>query len=335
VNGGRSISVIIPTHDRPEQLLTCLRGLAEQTASRVSFEVLVIMDGCTDRTHAIVSAVRLPYALTILRQPRNGQAVARNLGAAEADGRTLLFLDDDIIPEPDLVDQHARLHERAERAVGLGAMPQVVPPLANWYVRWYAQRWNAHYAHLASGRPATWQDCYGGNLSLVRTEFLDIGGFATDLPHSHDAELGYRLQEAGMTFVYLSRAVGRHDDRKGTRELTAAIQRHGVAAVELSRRHPAARQDLLDHNWAAGPRSLRLRRVLLRLDVAPHRLAAIGALLPIGRLRHKWARLVHDYGYWRGVAYGLGGQRNWLQTQTFPRMRQKARGQTGARQPGE
>ncbi len=306
------MSVIIPTHNRADQLRNCLDALAEQTETFDNYEVIVVLDGCTDHTEAMLAAAAVPYPLRVLQQERQGQAAARNRGGDAASGRVLLFLDDDVVPTQGLVEHHLRLHRTRGRAVGLGALPLLVRQRAHWYVRWFEERWNTHFLHLGMPeRRPSWQDCYGGNLSVPRAAFVEIGGFATDVPHSHDAELGYRLEESGMSFVYLADAAGRHDDTKGLRELTSAIQRHGAAAVELSRRHPGARALLLEQSWHAGPRTRILRRFLLLLDLPPDRLARAGSLLPSSGARAKWASVVHSYGYWRGVASALGRGRRW------------------------
>ncbi len=39
------LSVVIPTHNRPEVLLRTLRALAEQTLERERFEIVVVDDG--------------------------------------------------------------------------------------------------------------------------------------------------------------------------------------------------------------------------------------------------------------------------------------------------
>ena len=49
-----------------------------------------------------------------------GLARARNMGADDATGEVLVFLDCDMVPEPQLVEAHARWHHVHERALTLG-----------------------------------------------------------------------------------------------------------------------------------------------------------------------------------------------------------------------
>src|SRR5919205_3892081 len=100
------LSVIIPTYNRREPLRTCLEALSGQTIA--NFEVVVVIDGSTDGTREMLAAMATPYALRAIWQQNSGQCAARNHGAAMANGRYFLFLDDDIIADPGLVAGHLR-----------------------------------------------------------------------------------------------------------------------------------------------------------------------------------------------------------------------------------
>lgn len=83
---------MIPTFNRAARLTKALRSVLAQTID--DFEVVVIDDGSTDRTPDAVADLdeaRVRYQ----RQGNAGVSVARNTGAAVAQGRWLLFLDDD------------------------------------------------------------------------------------------------------------------------------------------------------------------------------------------------------------------------------------------------
>lgn len=95
------ISVIIPTYERPGQLLQCLRALAAQDYPRHRFEVLVIDDGSVTSMDGPIDSLRHRLDVTLLKQPHSGPATARNHGAAHAKGAYLAFTDDDCIPASD------------------------------------------------------------------------------------------------------------------------------------------------------------------------------------------------------------------------------------------
>lgn len=97
-----ALSVIIPTHEKPERLTLALHALLAQDLPRTAFEVIVVADGCSASTDTVLESL-LPLGLPLRTRTtgRIGQAAARNAGAAIARGRHLLFVDDDVLLCPD------------------------------------------------------------------------------------------------------------------------------------------------------------------------------------------------------------------------------------------
>src|SRR5262245_42788481 len=84
-------SVVIPTYNRLEFLISAIESVERQTYK--SFEIIVVDDGSTDDTLAHLSA--LGDRVTLLRQMRKGPGAARNMGARHASGAYVAFLDSD------------------------------------------------------------------------------------------------------------------------------------------------------------------------------------------------------------------------------------------------
>jgi glycosyltransferase involved in cell wall biosynthesis len=87
------VSVIVPTHNRPELLVAALRSILAQTFQ--DFEIIVVNDAGLD----VGSWIRLlnePERIRLLRHQRNrGLAAARNTGIKAARGKYIAYLDDD------------------------------------------------------------------------------------------------------------------------------------------------------------------------------------------------------------------------------------------------
>lgn len=305
-----ALSVIIATYNRAAQLRACLESLAHQTLPPQEFEVVVVVDGSTDATREMLASLALPYRLVPVSQANRGQAAAANEGIRVATGSYCLFLDDDIQATPRLLRAHLDTQRARVGLVGIGAMPIVLAGAQDWFARRYAESWNAHYARLDRGRPPSWNDAYGGNLSVPRADLLKLSGFATDLTAGYDIELAYRLVSQGLTMGYVAEAVAQQHEIKSGPGLAAALEREGEAAVELSRRHPEAAGELLGGFDHPGARAARLRRMLLRLGLPTRVLAAVGPLLPRADYQRRWWRFVATYGYWRGVRRA-GGRTQW------------------------
>src|SRR5437867_3023911 len=95
------LSVIIPTHNRPDKLRALLRCLRQQNMDPLAYEMVVVDDGS-------VPPPQLPEepggpACSLLRLEGVERSAARNAGAAAAKGALLLFLDDDLIISPDFI----------------------------------------------------------------------------------------------------------------------------------------------------------------------------------------------------------------------------------------
>jgi GT2 family glycosyltransferase len=95
-----TISIVIPTYNRPEQLVVCLQACARLDYPCDRFEVIVVDDGGATPLDEIVSRFHGMLTLRLLWQENTGPAAARNRGAAEARGEFLAFTDDDCAPAP-------------------------------------------------------------------------------------------------------------------------------------------------------------------------------------------------------------------------------------------
>lgn len=92
------LSIIIPTHNRPELLRRAVASALGQTLT--DLEVIVVDDGSTP-------AVSLPpeERLRVIRlEPNQGGAMARNQGALAASARWITYLDDDDVLQPKMAE---------------------------------------------------------------------------------------------------------------------------------------------------------------------------------------------------------------------------------------
>ncbi len=294
------LTVVITSYNRRELLRRCLDSLAVQTLDQSRFEVLVLDDGSTDGTTEMVESLSTPYKLRLLSGSQRRWARARNAGVEAAEGRICLHVDDDIICGARMLADHVAAHEEGERIVAVGKLIQAPPDADDWYAHAFAQGLNEHYDELLQ-RPPAWTDCYGANLSTTRAVYLEVGGFATDLPAAIDLEFGYRLVEAGCSLRYLPDADGIHDDQKLSQRMLEEAEIFGRAHVQVVEKHPGAEAQLLDWVGPAGPIELTIRRAAIASRVPPPALAALGRLLPGSGRKMIWLHFVRRLGFWRSV----------------------------------
>lgn len=115
-------SFIIPTYNKKEFLELTLTSLRNQTYPSDKFEVIIIDDGSTDGTDKLFSDIFIhpPFRLAYIKQENAGRSVARNTGLAQAQGETIVFIDDDQIVPPKFLESHMRLHQHNRKLVVSG-----------------------------------------------------------------------------------------------------------------------------------------------------------------------------------------------------------------------
>jgi glycosyltransferase involved in cell wall biosynthesis len=92
----RRVSVVIPTYNRGAMLAEAIDSVLAQDYQ--DFELIVVDDGSTDRTPAILESYR--EHLAVIHQNNQGVSSARNAGIAAASGQLIAFLDSDDLWKP-------------------------------------------------------------------------------------------------------------------------------------------------------------------------------------------------------------------------------------------
>lgn len=217
-------TVIIPTYQRSRLLRQTLISIALQKTSQ-PFEVFVVDDGSTDDTASVCESFAHDINLHYLYQERHGfrAGQARNLGSCSASGNILIFLDAGMIVPSWFVDAHVASHATSAIGVTIGYDPGYNHLLSQATI-WngapesidqaitdatleptlYDMResWFKRYADVLSRSPIPWNYCWGGNVSMLRTVFLQLGGFDPTFTTwgLEDVELARRAWVAGFTF---------------------------------------------------------------------------------------------------------------------------------------
>lgn len=105
------VSVIIPAYNAQDYVAECVTSVTGQTLENI--EILVVDDGSTDGTRAIVQDIAdHDNRVTLLKQANQYAGVARNNGMDHASGEYLYFLDADDFIEPDALEKLTGIAER-------------------------------------------------------------------------------------------------------------------------------------------------------------------------------------------------------------------------------
>jgi len=307
------ISVVIPSHQRRELLEKVLSGLAVQSTD-APFEVIVVLDGCTDGSREMLELWRdgnLIADLSWIEQPHSGQAIARNAGVAAARAPIVLLLDDDVVPEIDLLAVHLSHHAAGGRIAVLGDC-EVVRPAGAGLHRLNQWRWweDTYHRRSAPGQPAGFRDFCAGNASLLKEDFQAIEGFDPRfaLYGREDYELGYRLLCSGVRFIADRRARGWHHQKATVGSLLRASREEATGDIIMARKHP----ELIPGLRFAREAKTRLARAAFLAPFAGNAVAQwdrrrLGLYQATSR-RRGWDRLfgrLRRHAYWRGVRDAL------------------------------
>jgi glycosyltransferase involved in cell wall biosynthesis len=208
-------SVVIPTHKRLPMLLRVLDALDAQVGAP-EFDVIVIDDGSGDQTaDAILARHANNYALTFRSQRNAGPGRARNHGVSLAQGRYVLFIGDDTVPEPHFLANHAKTHRDSGddphvACLGYTGWPSGERVTAFMdYINDFGLQFG--YKLIHHGEIVPFNFFYTSNISLDR-ELLGAEPFDTTFPAAawEDIELAFRLDAAGLKIRYNAQAITRH-----------------------------------------------------------------------------------------------------------------------------
>ena len=203
------ISVVIPTYNRKDPLALLLDALDREVFPRDKFEVIVIDDGSTDGTKEFLKSYSPLYRITTIFHERNfGSAVSRNDGVKAANKKIVLFLDDDLIPEQGILRHHANNHKKGDCAV-IGNILYRETFTTRWVSRYLSTR---GVKKIPTGEKIPFTCFWSSNASVRKEHLLLVGLFDEEFKGAggEDTELAYRLEKAGVGFVYEESAVCYH-----------------------------------------------------------------------------------------------------------------------------
>lgn len=88
-------SIIIPVYNAKKTIKSCLDSLIRQDFSKDKYEIICVDDGSTDDSVEIMKSFQSEIPIKIITKENAGPAVARNIGAFNANGEIILFTDSD------------------------------------------------------------------------------------------------------------------------------------------------------------------------------------------------------------------------------------------------
>jgi glycosyltransferase involved in cell wall biosynthesis len=244
------VSVVIPVFNGAPFVAKAVASVCAQTVKDV--EIIVVDDGSTDGTQAVLQGLERTAGITWLQQDHGGPARSRNRGIEAAHGRYVALLDCDDTWLPDkLALQIELMQSRPELGV-VHSDFEIVDAKGTVLQRIVARH---------SGEPLV-QAFAGGHIALPSTLLIDrrvletVGALNPDLYGSEDSDLAIRLY-AVTQFECVDRVLVRKLERGHVRELAFEETTHWENKL-------SSREQFLNGLERMGPLNRRQRTALDR-----------------------------------------------------------------------
>jgi Glycosyl transferase family 2 len=230
------VSVVITTFNRASVLPRAVLSVLDQEG--IDLELIVVDDGSTDETAALLSRLEDPR-LVVLRRPNGGLGAARNTGLARASGAWVAFLDDDDVALPGWLAALSSMTDPAAGAVFCAA--EYRAPDGTPLHKAVAVPMGPLFEHQTGLVVA---GAWAARTELVRA----VGGYDERITCSHQSDLMMRL-----TTEMARRGLGtRHTDRAlvaiesrppDERPMSSAAALYAGTQILLDKHHEKLAQD--------------------------------------------------------------------------------------------
>lgn len=202
-----SISVIIPTYKRNHLLPITLSSLNKQTFD--NYEIIIVDNACSEECKHIVRKEinKGNSIIKYIEEANLGLHNARHAGAKAAEGKILLYLDDDVIADNNLLAAIYKAYVNPKiGCVGGKILPKWESPPPSW-IRYVHPGFFTILDLGDEPRYLNYPGIYGANFSIRRKLLFEAGGFNPDafadpklMKYRGDGETGLLLKVLGLGY---------------------------------------------------------------------------------------------------------------------------------------
>ena len=220
MNPAKTVSVVIPTLGRQNELIATIDALLRQTA--VPDEIIVV-DQNEPSFAAVDNHLMTLKRVRHIRSRRKGVCHNENIALREAKGDIVLFVDDDVVLERDLIEKHLANYARSDaqtdglRLGGIaGRFEQPHGDRDPGQIRRVGKfnRWmGSVVANFNSNSRVDVDFAQGVNMSFLRSALVEAGGVDEGFDgngYFWETDLGLRVRRSGYRIVFDPQARLRH-----------------------------------------------------------------------------------------------------------------------------
>ncbi|WP_171183626.1 glycosyltransferase [Alienimonas chondri] len=209
-----SVTVVVCTRNRADSLRRALQSLTKLDHAGLRVDLLVVDNGSTDHTAAVVEEVAASSPIPVARvyEPTPGVATARQRGVLESRGDWIASFDDDQLAEPDwLCKLFALAQQKDVKFVGGRVRLHLPPAFENRDLAPFTRMLLGASVGMPAVRRYDLKTTPGaGNMMAHREVFERVGPFDPTLDRGEDTDFYVRAADAGFQVWYTPEAVVHH-----------------------------------------------------------------------------------------------------------------------------
>ena len=223
------LSIVLATHNGEAVLGMTLRSLANQDFSGIDHEIIVIDNNSTDLSNAIAHGFATELPLSVITESKRGRCNASQAGVERSRGDLIVFIDDDVLPEPGWVRAYcdaAANHPEASLFAGQVRHHWMKPP-PKWLERLAAEGMSYGGTRSTLQAGIVGPEIVKGANFAVRREVAMKQAFRSDLVMGgEDTDYAQRAALAGHQIRFVPEACLKHLVRHDQVNVPAVLKRY-------------------------------------------------------------------------------------------------------------
>ncbi len=216
----KTISVVIPTYNRPQELRSAISGLLNQKVPRsIRYEIIVVDNSPTDALGEEIKNLNKSsnVPIRLIHEKIPGVARARNIGVEHSGGEIVAFIDDDATADENWLKELVVPYDDP-KVVSVGG--KISPVWLSEKPEWYSNKLD-HYLSILDYGPEKGLNSdvrpYGCNMSFRKSIFQEVGGFdehlsriSSSLISGEEDDMFLRIKQKGYMVMYNPKALVYH-----------------------------------------------------------------------------------------------------------------------------
>jgi len=210
----KKFSIIIPTYNREALLNELLHSLIVQKFDADDFEILVIDNNSTNDVAKTIEEFTKAYPkfdVKYFNEKQQGVQYAWNRGIAEALGKLLVFVDDDVTFHKDYFETLSK--DFSDNLDNISGGGKIAPVFEHQKPAWISKYVMPYFIEINLGERSTFpkkHNPFATNMLVSKAIFDKIGVFDTEkfkdksviIPGTFERDLFKRIRKAGLPVYY-------------------------------------------------------------------------------------------------------------------------------------